>query len=435
VARDAPALVCEACDDLYLFEVRVKGGCPHCGKPSCGNACEECGLPNQVVDLVDPVCTRCGGKPVEKPVRRLFFPLEPHRQTLEEYHRKVEMTTQHRALIHQLMDGEMPEIVASHPTDWGLPVPIEGFEGHVVSAWLEMAPGYLAGAAELADKVGRDDGWRAFWGTGDDCRVVQFFGFDNCWNHGVLYPALLEAWSPEVEPPVAFVSNQLYRLDHEKFSTSRNHAVWTRDLVSANSPDTVRFYAAYTCPEAEQTNFSLDEFAGFVTDELRGRWQSWLASLQKKVDDIYGGEVPEAGAWTNNHLDFMKRLKSYLDQTADAYHWRSFSPQRATRLACDLVKAARDFGLAQEAWRRTPAASNEQRTGIALELCAARTLAMMVAPIMPDFAAAVRKALGEEGEPRWEEEPHFVKPGTTARGLDAEIFPAPVVESKVAAAV
>jgi methionyl-tRNA synthetase len=131
----------------------------------------------------------------------------------------------------------------------------------------------------------------------------------------------------------------------------------------------------------------------------------------------------------------MKRLKSYLDQTANAYHWRSFSPQRATRLACDLVKAARDFGLAQEAWRRTPAASNEQRTGIALELCAARTLAMMVAPIMPDFAAAVRKALGEEGEPRWEEEPHFVKPGTTARGLDAEFFPAPVIESKVAAAV
>ncbi len=431
VAKDAPALVCDSCD-LYLFEVRVSGRCPHCGKPTCGNACEECGRPNEVVDLIDPVCSRCGETPAVKPVRRLFFPLEPHREMLVDYHRKTAMTTQHRALCHQLLEGELPDIVASHICDWGIPVGIEGFAGHCLSAWVEMAPGYLAASAELSDKIGQDGGWRTFWGS-EDARVVQFFGFDNCWNHGVLYPALLKAWDADARPPEAFVSNQLYRLDHEKFSTSRNHAVWTRDLVELNSPDTVRFYAAYTAPEVEQTNFSLAEFADFTRRELIGRWQPWLRAVQAKMDEVYGGKVPEAGAWTDNHLSFLKRLAAFLDQTRAAYAADSFSPQRATRVACELVRSARDFGIAEDAWSRAASAHNERRTGIALELAAVRTLAMMIAPMMPDFSGRTWKALGYATPlEKWQRQPQFVEPGNVVAGLDAAHFPEPVIEKPAA---
>ena len=433
VARDAPSLVCENCDDLYLFEVRVSGGCPHCGKSSCGNACEECGLPNQVVDLIDPKCKQCGGTPVEKPVRRLYFPLEPHRAFLEQYHRKASMTSQHRALIKRLMDGPMPEIVSSHISPWGLPVPIEGFDGHCVSAWLEMLPGYLAGAEELAEQEGIEGGWRAFWGSGKDARVVQFFGYDNCWNHGVLYPAVLNAFDPTATPPVGFVSNQLYRLDNSKFSTSRNHAVWTRDIVDLNSPDTVRCYAAHTCPEAEQTNYSLAEFADFVNRELLGNWQGWMAEAQGRIDGAFEGKTPEAGAWTDRHLAFMKRLKNTLDQAKEAYSWETYSPQRLSRLAIELVRSARDFGRAEEAWGNTSAGYNEQRTAIALELAALRTLAMIVTPLMPDFAAHLGHCLGyDQPITRWENEPHFVTPGQKISGLADDYFPAPVTEKPAA---
>jgi len=410
VAEDAPSLVCENCDDLYLFEVRVTGTCPHCGKGTCGNACEECGRPNQVVDMIDPVCTRCGRTPVTKAVRRLFFPLEPHREMLLAYHRKTAMSTQHRALCHQLLEGELPRVVASHVSDWGIPVPIDGFEDQVVSAWVEMAPGYLAASAELSDKIGRGDGWRSFWGSGQN-RVVQFFGFDNCWNHGVLYPALLTAFDANIKPPTAFVSNQLYRLEGEKFSTSRNHAVWVRDLVEKNSADTVRIYVAYTAPEAEQTNFSLAAFTDFVKEELIGRWQLWLASVQSKMDTVYEGKVPEAGSWTDTHLLYLKRLKAFLDQARSDYAPESFSLQRAARQACELVRSARAFGVGEDAWARAPSSHNERRTGIALELAAVRTLAMIVAPVAPDFSA-----------------PQFVIPGHVVKGLDNEYFPQPITD-------
>ena len=437
VAKDAPALVCEGCGgddgDFYLFEVRVAGGCPHCRSATYGNGCEECGLPNQVSDLIDPKCRGCGKTPVEKPLRRLYFPLEPHREFLESYLQRVVMTAQHRALVSRMMASPLPDVVASHPGSWGIPVELGGIENQCYSAWLEMLPGYLAAAEELADKEGLEGGWKAFWGPGSPAQVVQFFGYDNCWNHGVLYPALLHAWDPSATAPVGFVANELYRLDNSKFSTSRNHAVWTREIVDLNGPDTVRFYAAHTCPEAEQTNYSLTEFADFVAGELIGGWQGWLSELQGRVDRGSEGRAPVAGTRTERQQAFHRRLQGLVDEAGEAYAWQTFSPQRVTRLCCELVRSARDFGGAENAWSRVPGGTEEHHSALALELSAVRVLAMLVKPVMPDFAAHLEGCLGLEAL-RWDAEPQNVTPGTTIAGLDRAYFPKPVIEDSATVA-
>ena len=426
VAKDAPALWCETCD-MYLFEAFVCGRCPHCDAASSGHACEECGLPNKTVDLVDAKCTQCQSTPVERNVRRLFFPLEPHRKMLEEYHWKVIMSNSHRALVSRLMEGELPDIVVSHPYDWGIPVPLEGFEGQILSAWIEMAFGYLVGTEELAQQEEIEGGWRAFW-CSDDTQVVEVFGFDNCWNHAVWFPAMLKAFDAKINPPTGFLSNQLYRLDNQKFSTCRDHAVWADDILEMNSPDTVRCYAAFTCPESEETNYTLEGFASFVDNELIGNWQGWLASLQQRMDDFYEGKIPEAGMWTAPHLAFLKRLKGFLDQAAEAYSLESFSPQRVTRIACELVRAGHEFGKSEKAWATSPAAHNALRTALALEMAAVRTLAMITQPLMPDFSNHLWSCLGYSTPLKaWETEPHFVTPGQTVTGLGDEYFPTPVV--------
>ncbi len=433
VAREAPALVCEGCSQ-YLFEVYVSGKCPHCGVKCCGNACEDCGRPNEVVDLVDPVCAGCGATPKKTRLRRLFFPLEPHRQTLLDYYDTVVMSTRQRALCRQLMEGPMPEIIASHLSGWGIPVPLQGFDGQCVSAWIEMAPGYLAGSADVSDAIGRDDGWRAFYGS-DHGQSIQCYGYDNCWNHGLVYPALLKAYDPEIRLPIAHITNEFYLLDHEKFSTSRGHAVWARDLIGKNSADTVRFYMARTRPEAERTNFSLGEFSDFVERELIGRWGGWLAALQAKVSRGYDGAVPEAGAWSDNHRSYLERLQQTLVDIGRAYALESFSLQRITRLASELVRAARDFGKTEDAWAAVGSAKDERRTGIALELAAARALALTTAPVMPDFAQRLWEGLGysdQVGDQSWQTLPEFVAPGNQVRGLDADFFPRPVISDEAA---
>jgi methionyl-tRNA synthetase len=410
VAREAPALFCDSCE-RYLFEFYVVGNCPHCGHGTCGNACEECGRPNDCTDLIEPVCRLCGRTPRFGALRRLYFPLAEYRVVLEQYYASLEMTPQHRALCHTMLDAGLPEVVASHVTDWGLPVPFPGFEGQVVSAWLEMAPGYLAASHELSDQIGSDVGFNAFWGT-EGAEVVQFFGFDNCWNHAVLYPALLKAYAPSITLPRAFVSNQLYSLDHQKFSTSRGHAIWARELLERNSVDAVRLYLAHTCPEAERTNFTLGEFDAWVESELEGCWKGWFRDARTRAENCFHGLVPEPGAWSDAHIRFFEFLKRSLAEAKSAYGAASFSPQLVVRIGAELVRRGRDFGKSESAWGSVE--HSKLRTAVAMELAAIRAIAILIAPIAPDLSARLWRSLGYEmpfEQQGWEDDPRFVPVG------------------------
>jgi len=424
VPRDAPAPFCTTCD-TFLFEVAVAGGCPHCKTPTYGNGCETCGLPNDCVDLIDPTCKTCGNTPEARPLRRLYFPLELHREWLEAYLAATPMPSQQRALCRRLMEqSPLPEVVSSHRTDWGLPVPLAGFDGQCVSAWLEMAPGYLAATQQLCDHLGGGS-WRDWW-SGGDAQVVMFFGSDNCWNHTLFYPALLHALDPSLRAPRAFVSNHLYRLEGKKFSTSRGHAVWGSDLVGETSADVVRFYLGYTSPEHEATNFAMADFRAFVRDELVGSWQQWLNTLGTTVQQRHGGLAPEPGAWGDRHHLFQRQQNALLAEARDAFAAASFSLQKATRIARELARLGRNFGTAETAWRQTLDAPGYGRTAVALELAAARTLALLTAPLMPEFAERLWRALGYQDpiwQAGWPEEAPPVPAGQRVALAETVFFP------------
>jgi methionyl-tRNA synthetase len=408
VAKDAPSLHCETCDK-YLFEAHVSGKCPHCGAGSDGSACEQCGWPNDCTDLVDPVCKYCGGTPSVRTVRRLFFPLSQVGGQLREWYRSVRMNTHLRSLCLQMLEN-LPDIAVSHPSSWGIPVPVEGFEGQVIYVWLEMAPGFLAATSELRARRGEPAEWRDWWHAADQ-ELVQFFGFDNGYFHAVLFPALWMAFDPDIRLARAFVTNEFLRLDGAKFSTSRGHAIWGKELLDRVPADAARFYLSYAGPEREQANFTLAEMEATLQRELVDGWQVWLRDLGDRIGDGFNGIAPWSGAWTADQEELFVTLKRLAAEVAAAYEAATFSPQRAARQLCELVRIARRFALAESHWARVPTGKEERRNAIALELAAARALALLAAPMMPDFAQRLWTALGAEGSPStWEEVP-LLPPG------------------------
>ncbi|MEA2694497.1 MAG: methionyl-tRNA synthetase [Acidobacteriota bacterium] len=421
VAREAPTLWCESCRK-YLFEAHVSGGCPHCGAGSDGNACEQCGWPNDCVNLVDPLCKYCGGPPTTRAVRRLYFPLAPYAADLKRFYGEVKMSDHLRTLCVQMLAKGLPEIAVSHPADWGIPVPFPGFEGQSIYVWLEMAPGFLAATQELLDRRGGGS-WREGW-QAEDQKLVQFFGFDNGYFHAVLFPALFLAYDPGIRLARAFVTNEFLRLDGAKFSTSRGHAIWGKELLARVPADVARFYLAWSGPEREQTNFTLAAMDETVARELVGGWQAWLGELGVKVGEEFGGIAPASGAWTENHEDFFLSLTQLAAEVGKAYEAESFSPQRAVRLLSELVRQARRFGEGEKHWGRFEAGREEWRNAIALELAAARALALLAAPVLPDFSLRLWQALGHPLDPTelagpltWETIPQFLPGGQRVSGL------------------
>lgn len=428
VERNAPALYCTHCR-MYLFEAFVRGGCPHCHAPSNGNACEECGRPNDCADLIEPRCNVCQAIPERRSYRRFYFRLASHAEMLESYHETVTMSSHLRALCATMLSDGLPEIAISHETEWGIPVPLETHGNQRLYVWFEMIAGYLA-AADGATNDGRvSDGAEARpigagW-KGGRIGITQCFGFDNGYFHAILFPALLHALDPEIELPRHFITNEFYRLDGLKISTSRDHAIWGRELIDAVGADVARFYLAYSAPEREQTNFVRSDFEAVVRRELIDGCQQWLAGVEERIAREFGRRAPSTGVWTVPQREFYHLLQELTRRAAAAYRVETFSPQRAARVVRDLVQEARRFSGGERHWRDCIDRSEERRTGVALELAAAKCLARIAYPIMPDFALALWRSLGLEssGGPTWVDFPDWVPSGGVLGPIGGPYFP------------
>ncbi|WP_051367041.1 methionine--tRNA ligase [Hamadaea tsunoensis] len=390
---------CATCD-RYLFEAHLTGRCPHCGAVCDGNSCENCALPNAVTDLVDAVCNACGSAPTLQVGTRLVFPLSEYADRLRAYHAGTVMSPQLEALCADMLAAGLPDIPVTHPTDWGLPMP--GHPGQRIYVWAEMVPGY---AAELARALSTTD-WREAW---DRATVVQFFGFDNGYFHAVLFPALMMAYDPGLRLPSALLTNEFYLLGDSKFSTSRRHAIWATDLLTQVPGSIVRFVLGHDRPEAARTSFGWDRFHALVDGELVERWQGWLTALFERVDAA-GGKVPSFAAATRSQHAFLQQLDAAAQDVFSAYAAEGFSTRRAARGLVRLVADTVDFAAAQSR-RTTQLGLIPEATGsagldvaaaaVAAELAAARTLAQLAYPLMPDFGQLLWTSLGEPGEPVW----------------------------------
>lgn len=426
IAREAASLYCETCAK-YVFEAYVRGHCPHCGAPSGGNACEDCGQPNDCVDLREPICNHCGGRPGVKTYTRLYFPLRAYEQPLREHFKTATLNTHLRALCEQMLADGLPDIPVSHIADWGIPVPAAGFEGQRIYVWFEMAPGYLAATEQLCEQRDLKGGWQQFWHE-DDVDLVQFFGFDNGYFFAVLFPALYLAYDHRIKPPQVCVTNEFYRLDGLKFSTSRNHAIWGQQILQHEPSDTVRFHLAYGGPERRQTNFTMSDYQSTVQRELVDGWQAWLQELGAKVSAVYEGGTPDVAALSDNQRQFYETLKALSADAAIAYAAKTFSPQRATRVLCELVRIAHNFGAAEDHWQGVAGHHAERQSAIALELLAAKTLAILSAPLMPDFAARLWQDLGYDSSRltgAWAETPEWVADGRKFKRPEQPYFTTP----------
>ncbi len=426
-AREAPTLFCESCD-RFITEAEVNGICAHCGQGADGNICEACGRPNDGVDLKDPVCRRCGDKATVRLKERFFFSLASYEELLRSYLQKVPMSSHVEALWSAMMADGLPEISITRITDWGIPLNLPGYEDQRLYAWFEMAPGYLAAARELADKQDHGEaGWRHYWGKSGGYRIVHFFGYDNTYFHTLLFPALFAAYGESIRTPSAFVVNEMYNYEGQKFSTSRRHAVWGRELLGwpGMTVDKARFYLAWNGPERTQSNFRKVDMEEVLQRELIDGWEGWLRDLGVRLQRDFGGILPAVGRWNSSQRRFYKQICETFTDSAEAYDTASFSLRRVTRLLGDLVCAAREFAVAESHWKGIESRFEEWRTAYALEALAAKVLALAITPILPNFAEDLWRALGYEASPTdhgWEERLDFIPSGRDLSGLDRPFF-------------
>ncbi|MEW1547318.1 class I tRNA ligase family protein [Streptomyces tsukubensis] len=421
-ARDA---LFDAVTGGYLYEVDVSGGCPGCGAGSGGNICEECGEPNTVADLTAPRSALSEAEPLRRPQARWTLPLHDFGPEVAEHHRAGRVPARLRELAARLFARPSLDVPVSHPADWGVP-PAEqstggadGTDGQVIWVWPEMSYGFLHGIEALGGRLGRD--WRAAAPDGD-WKIVHFFGYDNSFYHAVLYPVLYRLAHPGWRPDIDYHVNEFYLLEGAKFSTSRRHAIWGKEILTPESVDAVRYFLARTRPEEERTDFRRAAFERTVDTTLIGGWQRWLGGLGERIAKEYGGSAPDAGTWTPEHSAFLARLGARLAAVTGALRSDGFSLNRAAAELDGIVEDTRRFSRQESPTAHDDAWRSESRTAIALELAAARLLAHTAVPVMPRFGAKLAAALGLPEPADWPTTVELVPPDAEIRLADTVFF-------------
>ncbi|CAM5728094.1 class I tRNA ligase family protein [Streptomyces hirsutus] len=229
------------------------------------------------------------------------------------------------------------------------------------------------------------------WLAGNDIRLVYFLGFDNAYFWGLTHLALLLAHEGRYVVPDAIVCNEFYELENEKFSTSKGHVVWTRDLVREVPRDLVRFHLALTAPEHARTNFSRAALAKITGERLVEPWNRLAGLLGKAVAELglTGRDLPVSEAANARRAAMAERF-------AAGYRLTGCSLSRTADLI--PLHTERLLGRA-EALPAGPGPATREASAAELgDLFAeVRTLLAAASPILVDLAERARPDGGFDG--------------------------------------
>jgi methionyl-tRNA synthetase len=303
----------------------VTGFCPNCFSETAESVCEACAHPVGPESIIDP---RSALNPNEtltlREVDVLVLETERYRHVLEQFYAdKWSGWRPHiLELVEQMLSAPLPDFSLTCVSNWGIPAPFPGFEGHVLSGWAELLPGFMraSGTANGRDPTSATKLWEATRGD----RLIQFLGFDNVYFFAVPHIILSTIGAVPTITPDPIITNEFYQLNEFKFSTSKNNVILARNVIAQRSADELRLYLSLTNPELQKGNFSLASMDALTASKFVGPW----ARISEKLNTLiaHHGLGSERGAVTDIHLSRIKQLYSLLDAW---YGTRRFSVQRA----------------------------------------------------------------------------------------------------------
>ncbi len=393
--QDTEQLYCPKCQ-RFLPDRYVIGTCPYCGyEQARGDQCERCGRWLEPVQLLTPRCALCGSTPELRRTFHYFFKLSAFREPLREWlESKEHWKPNVRSLALQWIREGLRDRAITRDLAWGVPVPLPEARGKVLYVWFDAPIGYISSTIEWAQKVGQPDRWKDYW-LDPSTRLVHFIGKDNIVFHALIWPAMLMAHGEYILPS-EIPANEFLNLMGDKFSTSRNYAVWVHDLTNRFSVDMIRFGIARILPETKDADFDPRDFQVMVNNELVNNYGNFVNRTLSFVERYLKGRAPRPPAEPDPQVhqaiqEAHQEITHYLE---------TFEFRKALRRILALSDVANAYFDHGEPWRtrKTDPAATERT--LAHCLWFVQALSLYMAPFTPESSERIWQHLGLE-QPAW----------------------------------
>ena len=383
-------------DNRFLPDRYVTGTCPHCGYDKArGDQCENCTKVLDPTELINPRSTISGSTNLEvRETKHLFLNLPKLEKQLAEWVKSKEPfwpDVAYSIAQKWLKEGLRPRCI-TRDLKWGFPVPKKGFEDKVFYVWFDAPIGYLGITKQWADEKPGERNWKDWWLDAKDVYYVQFMGKDNVPFHSISFPATLlgtgENWTK-----VDYLKGMSYlTFECGKFSKSEQRGVFAEDAVKEFPADYWRYWLISNAPEASDSSFTFDLFAGVVNKDLNGVLGNFVSRVMKMTASKIGAEVPAGGEMT----EVEEKLIADLQEKADNYckYMEGLEFKKAMNELRAIWADGNNYISVTEPW--TVIKTDPARAAAILRVCLnlIRIYALLSAPVMPETSAKILAKFG-----------------------------------------
>jgi methionyl-tRNA synthetase len=391
--KNIEAFYCSNCK-RYLPDRYIEGNCPYCNSENArGDQCDDCGKLLDPSELKDVKCKLCRGKPEIKTSEHLYFALSKFEKKLLEWIKdKKHWKSSVLKFTDNWLKNGLKDRAITRDIDWGVKIPVKGFDDKRIYVWFDAVIGYLSASKEWAQKIGEPDRWKDWWNN-KDAKHYYFLAKDNIPFHSLIWPSILMGYDTSLELPYDIPANEYLKLKGEQFSKSRGTAVWVPDVLKNYDVDAIRYYISINMPENKDTNWLWDDFITKNNDELVGTYGNFIHRVVTFTSKNLG-EIPKKGKLDELDKEAINKINETSKDVAELLEKCSF--KQALRKVMNLAQFGNYYFDQKKPWSLV----KDDKVGCesVLHVCIkmVKALAVFMTPFLPFSSDKIWKMLGEK---------------------------------------
>lgn len=335
-----PQPYCENCKK-FLSDREIQITCPKCGTETKAEQCDGCQYVPTIEDMEDGICLECGANTVLRDNKNLYLALSKFQKEIEVHTEKVNSIWRPNAKneTNKYLKQGLVDRAVTRDLDWGVDVPVEGYENKRMYVWIEAVLGYITATKKYCEDNNLD--WKKFWKEGNNTHIYMVHGKDNIVFHSIIFNALMLATKENYHLVDTIVSSEYLNINDEKISKSKGNGIPALELLEKYNVDALRFHLINNGPEKKDSNFTMDSFIATNNGELLNKF----GNLVNRTLKFKGMEEIPTGKLES---DVSEKIKETYQKVGELIENLEF--KEASSIAMELVEFANKYYDDRKPW-------------------------------------------------------------------------------------
>ena len=393
--RELEQTYCPYCE-RFLADRYVEGECPHCGyEDARGDQCDNCGKVYDSKDLINPRCSVCGEAPVIKSTRHLFLDLPQFEEVLLQFideRKDVWSSNAVNFSIAWIKEGLEARCI-TRDLEWGVHVPLPGWEHKVFYVWFDAPIGYISITQEYCDTTGTN--WLDWWKNPEEVILYQFMGKDNIPFHTVIFPVTLMGTKEDYTLLHQISVNEYITYEGGAFSKSRGIGIFCDDVMASGvPPDVWRYYLNINRPEKQDTHFYWEDLQEKNNAELVGNLGNFVYRTLSFAHRYMEGVIRREEL-TSEDVAFLEDVDNVVNDAEQSLE--ACELKTALKQIMSICRMGNQYFQEHEPWKQ------KETQGRTIYVCCnlVAKLAILLEPYIPETSEKMWSQLNLKEKRTW----------------------------------